>query len=174
MRDPKKLSEGQRECLRRVLVRKNSKEIAIELGISPHTVDQRLRVAIQMLGVSSRFEAARCLAEHESGGPYQPTLYQSPSLANVELLPDPNVGGGDETDRTGQEERNQDLPEAIRSDPVRRPLKLGLSTSRGGRNDLSLWARAGWIFAFAIGTAVAFGTFLTGIKALTDLAMGPG
>ncbi|MDB5686576.1 MAG: LuxR family transcriptional regulator, partial [Rhizorhabdus sp.] len=52
-----KLSEGQRACLRRVLMHMSSKDIARELDISPHTVDQRLRVAIQTLGAANRFEA---------------------------------------------------------------------------------------------------------------------
>lgn len=54
-----KLNEGHRECLRLVLLSKNSKEIARELGISPHTVDQRLRQAIHILKAENRFDAAQ-------------------------------------------------------------------------------------------------------------------
>ena len=38
-----KLTEAQRVCLRMVLMHLSSKDIARELGISPHTVDQRPR-----------------------------------------------------------------------------------------------------------------------------------
>ena len=66
-----KLTEAQRVCLRMVLMHLSSKDIARELGISPHTVDQRLRMAIQILGVANRFEAARILARHEAQTQYQ-------------------------------------------------------------------------------------------------------
>lgn len=45
------LSEGQIECLLLVDRHHNSKEIAAKLGISPHTVDQRIRRALEKLGV---------------------------------------------------------------------------------------------------------------------------
>ena len=76
-----KLTEAQRVCLRMVLMHLSSKDIARELGISPHTVDQRLRMAIQVLGVANRFEAARILARHESQTPYQSAIYQTPHVA---------------------------------------------------------------------------------------------
>lgn len=38
-----------------------SKEIARELGISPHTVDQRIDTVRRILGVASRRELARTL-----------------------------------------------------------------------------------------------------------------
>jgi len=41
-----KLSEGQLDCLRLVDQHLSSKEIAVELGISPHTVDQRIRQSL--------------------------------------------------------------------------------------------------------------------------------
>ncbi len=76
-----KLSEAQRVCLRMVLMHLSSKDIARELGISPHTVDQRLRIAIQTLGVANRFEAARILAKHELSAPYQSPVYQTSHVA---------------------------------------------------------------------------------------------
>src|SRR5690606_4335578 len=59
-----KLTEGQLDCLRLVAQHLSSKEIAVELGISPHTVDQRIRQALQTLGVSRRAHAARLVALH--------------------------------------------------------------------------------------------------------------
>ena len=47
-----RLTTGQRECLDLVDDHATSKEIARQLGISRHTVDARLRAAIQTLGVS--------------------------------------------------------------------------------------------------------------------------
>lgn len=60
-----RLSEGQKECLRLVLKHMTSKEIARHLGISSHTVDQRLRYAIRILGARSRMQAALRLSEAE-------------------------------------------------------------------------------------------------------------
>ena len=76
-----RLTPGQRACLRLVHERLTSKDIARELAISPHTVDQRLRQAIEILGVSSRVEAARAFAAQE-GAPYQSLIYQTPYIAD--------------------------------------------------------------------------------------------
>lgn len=87
------LTQRERECLRLVRRDRTSKQIAIALGISPHTVDARLKKAITMLEVSSRYEAAQLLAEHEAGAdtPYQPLVSQPPTLVTkpipVEPLP---------------------------------------------------------------------------------------
>jgi hypothetical protein len=57
-----------------------SKEIARQLGISRHTVDARLRAAIQTLGVSSRREAAVIYRAAMQAETYQPFAYQSPRI----------------------------------------------------------------------------------------------
>ena len=58
-----RLSAGQLDCLRLVDQHLSSKEIASELDISPHTVDQRIRQALQILGVERRTQAARLVAQ---------------------------------------------------------------------------------------------------------------
>jgi DNA-binding CsgD family transcriptional regulator len=52
------LTAKQREVLDLLIEHKTSKEIARELGISPHTVDQRIQFAKEKLGASSRSEVA--------------------------------------------------------------------------------------------------------------------
>jgi len=52
------LTEKQREVLDLLIEHKTSKEIARLLGISPHTVDQRIFFAKEKLGAASRNEAA--------------------------------------------------------------------------------------------------------------------
>lgn len=52
------LTAKQCECLELVLHHLTSKQIALELGISPHTVNQRLDSARQRLGAATRHEAA--------------------------------------------------------------------------------------------------------------------
>jgi DNA-binding CsgD family transcriptional regulator len=76
-----RLTEKQKECLRLVLRRNSSKEIALELGISPHTVDARLKGALKALNTASRFEAARMLAEYEVIH-LRGLAYQPPNLPN--------------------------------------------------------------------------------------------
>ena len=56
-----RLTPGQQACLLLVIQRRSSKEIARDLGISPHTVDQRMRSALKTLGVDRRTDAARLL-----------------------------------------------------------------------------------------------------------------
>lgn len=71
------LTEAQRACLRLVLTHHNSKEIAAIMGVSPSAIDKRIERAVQILGVGTRFEAARRLQDHEGG----------PSAAAYERLP---------------------------------------------------------------------------------------
>lgn len=53
------LSSGQLDCLHLVAQNLTSKEIAAHLGVSPHTVDQRIRRALRQLGTDNRRHAAR-------------------------------------------------------------------------------------------------------------------
>jgi len=51
-----KLSPRQEECLRGVLELKSAKEIARDLGISPHAVEKHLRVSREKYGVATSAE----------------------------------------------------------------------------------------------------------------------
>lgn len=79
------LSDKQRLCLRLVAQLKTSKQIAAELGISPHTVDGHIAAAIAKLGASDRADAARILLSGEQGTP-EPLTGQSPPVVKT---PDP-------------------------------------------------------------------------------------
>src|SRR3954462_5295886 len=57
------LTQGQIDCLLLVGRHFTSKAIASRLGISHHTVDQRVRVAMRELGAQRRGEAARIVIE---------------------------------------------------------------------------------------------------------------
>jgi len=67
------LSDGQKAALALVAQYKSSKEIARMLGISPHTVDQRMKRVQAILGVNSRFEAARLYAAASATPADQPS-----------------------------------------------------------------------------------------------------
>ncbi|WP_448586482.1 helix-turn-helix transcriptional regulator [Thermaurantiacus sp.] len=64
-----RLTEKQRQCLRLTYQHMTSKEIAPLLGLSPHSVDAHIRIAMKVLGVDSRREAARILYEIEAAKP---------------------------------------------------------------------------------------------------------
>ena len=170
-----KLTEAQRVCLRMVLMHLSSKDIARELGISPHTVDQRLRMAIQILGVANRFEAARILARHEAQTPYQSAVYQTPHVA-----PQPIPASVDLSDIHGVRQGNEAFHgSAVREEQIafRTPafatggsfINLPIPTPGRERNDLNIVQRLGWIVSIAIATALAFGGLLAGLDALKRL-----
>lgn len=68
-----RLTAGQLDCLLLVDQHLSSKEIAAELHISPHTVDQRIRQALAILGVERRTQAARIVSRYKE--PYQRLIH---------------------------------------------------------------------------------------------------
>jgi DNA-binding CsgD family transcriptional regulator len=63
------LTEKEKQTLRLVVQGYDAKSLARRLGISVHTVNERLRHARRKMEVSSSREAARMLLDKESGGP---------------------------------------------------------------------------------------------------------
>jgi DNA-binding CsgD family transcriptional regulator len=100
-----RLTDRQRECLRLVHQHLTSKDIARRLGISPHTVDMRLRTAIRLLNVQNRTQAALLLANAEAAATYHRDVYQTLTLdtpRQPEERPHIVVSEGvEQSDRTG-------------------------------------------------------------------------
>ncbi len=159
-----RITDGQRDCLRLVLHHKSSKDIARELGISPHTVDQRLRTVIRTLGVANRFEAARLFAAGDAPQPYQRAVYQSPHVAPAALAATLDVPIGNATGRTGGGQVG-----SFRSPGEKPAWPLPFPVRRGERNELSVAARLIWIMVIAIGISLGFGAILAGLEALAKL-----
>jgi DNA-binding CsgD family transcriptional regulator len=86
------LSLRQRECLDLVGQGLTSKQIGRELGLSPSTVDNHIRSALERLGVSDRMSAVRSIADldRELGGGAPGNLPQKDTL-NLGALPP--IGG---------------------------------------------------------------------------------
>ncbi len=169
-----RLNEGQRDCLRLVLAHHNSKEIARELEVSPHTVDQRLRTAMRILDVQSRFEAARKFAALDGEGRYQPLIYQMSDVEPPRKNGKPDSSTGRiPSDRTGSID---DVPNvdgnvavmAFEKSRIRR-RQLPIPRYRGEKNNLGTVERLGWILAIAIGSALSFGGLIAGLEALSRL-----
>jgi DNA-binding CsgD family transcriptional regulator len=72
-----RLTDNEKECLRRRLLPQTAKEMALELGVSPHAVEKRLKMARTKLGLSSSLQAARLLVQIEA----QPLVPHAPDLA---------------------------------------------------------------------------------------------
>lgn len=163
-----RLSPGQRACLRLVHERLTSKDIARELAISPHTVDQRLRQAIEILGVTSRVEAARAFAAQD-GDAYQSLIYQAPYIADdAGPAPTPWTDTGDRW-REAQTVQEMQAPYLAFASSQPASFIPPLPVRRGSRNDLTIMQRLGWTFAVAVGTALSAGVFLSGIEALGSI-----
>jgi DNA-binding CsgD family transcriptional regulator len=171
-----RLSQGQLDCLRLVDAHLSSKEIAAELDISPHTVDQRIRGALQILGVERRAQAARLVAGHENGEerPYQRLIHQSPYIepkvpsdhqdptTSIEIR---HAGRAGESGRPG-------LITEQRSGFSRSSLQLPFATRSNPRNEMSVGLRLLWIVLIATGAAFSAGMYLAGLESLSRLLQG--
>ena len=164
-----KLTRGQLDCLLLVDQHLSSKEIAAELNISPHTVDQRIRLALQALGVERRTHAARIVARHHE--PYQRLIHQSPYIEGP-LAPEHSDGAVSHqirhADRAG-EAGGPDLNTEQRFEPFRSPLPLPFATRSHPRNEMSVGLRLLWIFLIATGAAFSAGMYLAGLESLARL-----
>jgi len=67
------LTEKEKQTLRLIVRGHDAKSVARSLGLSVHTINERLRDARRKMAVSSSREAARLLFESEGGAPAAPT-----------------------------------------------------------------------------------------------------
>ena len=167
-----KLTRGQLDCLLLVDQHLSSKEIAAELNISPHTVDQRIRVALQTLGVERRTHAARLVARHYE--PYQRLIHQSPYI-EAEPYDEQSDGAVSiqirHADRAGETGR-PDLKTEQSSVSSWSSLPLPFATRSHPRNEMSVGLRLLWIFLIATGAAFSAGMYLAGLESLARLLKG--
>ncbi|MEO8547472.1 MAG: helix-turn-helix transcriptional regulator [Sphingomicrobium sp.] len=164
-----RLTAGQLDCLRLVDQHLSSKEIANELNISPHTVDQRVRGALHILGVDRRSQAARLVSLH--GDPYQRLIHQPPYVE-----PDPATVHPDRTvsiqirhaDRAGGTGTAGFITEQ-RPASFRPSLQMPFATRSNPRNEMSVGQRLLWIVLIATGAAFSAGMYLAGLESLSRL-----
>ena len=138
------LTPGQIECLRLVQQNLTSKEIAPRLGISPHTVDQRIRIALRTLGCKRRTHAAQLVSSRTEPA----ALFQWPPPRNEPFVEYP-------------------MRPTVRS--LRRPIPLPFTTARYPRNQMSIQLRLLWIVGIACGAAFSMGIYLAGLESLARL-----
>ena len=164
-----RLSTGQLDCLRLVNDHLSSKEIAAELNISPHTVDQRIRQALHILGVSRRQQAARIVSHYTE--PYQRLIHQSPHIDGRVQNDQPDAAVSQKirhADRAGEVGGSGFLTEQ-RPASFRPSLQPPFATRSNPRNEMSVGQRLFWIAAIAIGAAFSAGMYLAGLESLARL-----
>jgi DNA-binding CsgD family transcriptional regulator len=169
-----RLTEMQRKCLRLVYAHLSSKEIAPRLGIEPGTVDQYLKAAMRILGVTDRRTAALMLAEHEHARG-QPLVYQPSDIA----------GPGDPANKGASTEGRRETASggAMREEPAlymafspaqADPFSFPLPIRGAEPGDLGTGQRLVWISLLILLIALAFGAFVAGIEALSRLGRALG
>jgi DNA-binding CsgD family transcriptional regulator len=167
-----RLSQGQLDCLRLVNEHLSSKEIANELAISPHTVDQRIRGALHILGVERRSQAARIVAKYS--GPYQRLIHQSPHI-------EPSAPSGQFEAAVRTQIRHADRAGKVEGAGFRTEqravafvpsLPLPFATRSNPRNEMRVGQRLFWIVMIAIGAAFSAGMYLAGLESLARLLQG--
>lgn len=167
-----RLTDGQLVCLRLVMEGHTSKRIAKELGISPHTVDQRLRLAIHTLSVENRFDAAR-LVRRVEGDRYQRPVYQPPHVVEVPEPVETEPASGD-TDGARRHDAYSVVGEARPSfEPLPSDVPPPSPPVRSGegrrRNDLAPMVRIAWTVGLMIGVVLALGLLITAAEGLARL-----
>ena len=166
-----RLTSGQLDCLRLVDQHLSSKEIAAELAISPHTVDQRVRQSLAILGVERRSQAARIVAQYS--GPYQRLIHQSPYIPGAAESGQPEAAVGIQirhADRAGEVGKASVLTEQ-RPVSTRSSLQPPFATRSNPRNEMSVGQRLFWVAAIAIGAAFSAGMYLAGLESLARLVI---
>ena len=164
-----RLNAGQLDCLLLVDQLLSSKEIAAELNISPHTVDQRIRQSLAILGVERRAHAARIVARYK--GPYQRLIHQSPYIVGDAQPGHPEAAVSNQirhADRAGKAGKAGFLTEQ-RPASFWPSLQPPFATRSNPRNEMSVGQRLFWIVAIAIGAAFSAGMYLAGLESLARL-----
>ena len=164
-----RLTDGQLDCLRLVDQHLSSKEIAAELRISPHTVDQRIRQALHTLGVERRTQAARLVAQFS--GPYQRLIHQTPHIEALNEPGHPDPAASIQirhADRAGKVGGAGFLTEQ-RPASFWPSLQPPVATRSNPRNEMSVGQRLFWIAAIAIGAAFSAGIYLAGLESFARL-----
>lgn len=171
------LNDIHKDCLRLAIYHYSSKEIGLKLGISRHTVDQRLRHATQRLGASTRFEAARMLADHEAetrpNTTPHPFVYKPPYISKA-LAPDMNSASAGvrdgRADGTTAKLNDVQTPYVFSHRLDAAPPSLPPVSLMGvSRPELSLAVKAIWAAGIATASLFAFVAAIAGLEVLSRI-----
>jgi DNA-binding CsgD family transcriptional regulator len=146
-----RLTRGQIDCLVLVHQHLTSKEIAPILGISPHTVDQRIRASLRTLGCDSRAKAAQMVSSQAPSAPAFKWHSADADLGDTMMRP---------------------LGQSATPVHSKRPIRLPIATKSYPVNDMSVPVRLLWIVLIASVAAFSMGIYLAGLESLTRLLNG--
>lgn len=177
------LGEGEIACLRLVSEGLGSKAIARRLGLSPHTVDARLKATCRKLGTNSRFVAAKMLADNRllpidivEDSPDTKLVYENVSLPNGPVAADKQASAGE---GDGPGDLDHSMPPKPGAMPVSGSGGAWLEPDHpiakffGGENRLSVWQRLLVSLAIAMGSVIAFGVLVNGLVGISRLVSSP-
>ncbi len=174
------LTDRQVDVLKRVAQFKSSKQIARELGISHHTVDQRIRAVIEKLGVETRADAARVfIAMQENSGVADKGICESPAyqlsyLASVAGPAEQEASAGewnpvaDRQDRQLKEPQAHYFADMVPAQADQPWLSVLMKTDR--QNDLTAWGRTLCIMAIMLLTLLVMGALVGLAEGLSRLS----
>lgn len=174
-----RLNSGERRCLELVAAGMGSKQIGRELGLSPHTVDDRVRTTVRKLNARNRLHAAQILTLASAASAENSLKSVETSRLRYEDsdIP-PRLDRADKEALVGEGDGPVDLrtgeafkPEFQDSGRARSWLEPShpLAKFFGGENKLSIGRRLLVILAIAVGTAVAFTALLNTYVQLSRL-----
>jgi DNA-binding CsgD family transcriptional regulator len=159
-----KLSQAQCECLRLVNIHLTSKEIAIRLGVSRHTIDQRLDRACKSLGVSTRKEAARLFAL------YDPIIYEPFDIADKRAAAPafPDLDYREERNDHQSDYRLYDASAPFVTDGLvqMQQITLPFPRKRGDANALSIKQRLLWAVLICCAAITVSGLLIAALETL--------
>jgi DNA-binding CsgD family transcriptional regulator len=173
------LTQSQIDVLTRVAQFKSSKQIARELGISHHTVDQRIRAAIEKMGVQSRADAARAFIESRdkndlvNEGICGTLAYQLPDIDVSPFLADQKPSTGEWNPAGGRQKQQLKETQAMYfagDSQVQSRLSLdSVLTKTGRENDLTALGRTICIMLTMLLTLLVVGALVGLAEGLSRL-----
>lgn len=185
-----RLTETQRQCLRLTYKHKRSKEIAPLLGLSPHSVDAHIRLAMRVLGVDSRREAALLLNEIEASQGTRrrpPTVrYEAavpPRIVHVSEGAGPALGFASDMSNMATTHKHP-VGISVKDTPAERPRSAGAVSSPTAKEEvfqgtclsspdhLTIKNKVLIILFTALLSAMVFATIVSGFAALSLLLTG--
>lgn len=149
----RRLTDAQRKTLRLYHRHMQIKEIALELGISESTVNQRLTRCREILGAPSSGTAAIWLADYEEANAIcsRPS-YRFSAMVNTDVLPSVEVEtltGVDDDSATIEQAQDEEAAPSLLEPHAPPSLWLPIATARTPKNRLDRWSRLAMVGAMA-------------------------
>lgn len=163
-----RLTLRQRECLRLVAQGYSTKQIAQKLDVNDRRIAKDIDAANRLLGVSSRMDAARLLADAENRG-----VNVIPGIANPlpPIVPIPSSPFVAEEAVPPFRVREDRTPYQAGNDPP--DLGWPVRPRGGASNVLSRWQRVIWVVLLSATVYLGLGAVAGGLSALSNHLIVP-